>query len=466
MRQTDLMKRLFAATILLLTLSTALIAAERPNILLINADDLGLQLSCYGDKNIRTPVLDAFAAEGVRFVHAYVAQSSCSPSRASMLTGTWPHQNGQIGLSHLGFQMKPSQVTLPALLRDAGYRTGIIGKRHIEPVADVPFDWEEVAETGFNRTRNVQWVAERSRSFFASAREAGRPFFYYVNYYDPHGPLNDSTDVVNGLPNPKLTGADIREHLPSTAKTLEGKKAESARLYNTVLRLDAGVGLLLAELKAAGFAENTLVILVGDNGVAVPGGKMTSSELGLRVPLLVRWPGVAKSGQVREELVSLLDLMPTVLDATGVRQPAGLAGRPLQPLLRGEKPAWRELLFSEMNFHTPDYLRLQRTVRDDRHKLLLNLNPREGEPRVGVYDLRDDPWEKRNLADDAELKPVREKLEKALLQWRTDTSDPTLDPARVERWQDAARKWATGPRMKRGDKMVVAVPKGELKLLE
>jgi N-sulfoglucosamine sulfohydrolase len=383
-----------------------------------------------------------------------------------MLTGKWPHQNGQVGLSHLGFQMKPGQVTLPALLRDAGYRTGIIGKRHVEPVADVPFDWEEVAETAFNRTRNVQWVAERSRDFFASAREAGRPFFYYVNYYDPHGPLNDSTDVVNGLPNPKLTAADIREHLPSTAKTLEGKKAESARLYNTVLRLDAGVGLLLAELKAAGFADNTLVIFAGDNGVAVPGGKMTSSELGLRVPLLVRWPGKAKPGQVRDELVSLLDVMPTVLDATGVRQPAGLAGLPLQPLLRGEKPAWRELLFSEMNFHTPDYLRLQRTVRDSRHKLLLNLNPREGEPRIGLYDLRDDPWEKRNLANEPALKEVREKLEKALAQWRTDTSDPTLDPARVERWQAAAKKWSTGPRLKRADKMVVAIPKGELKLLD
>jgi len=461
-----MMKRLLACVLLLAAFSFTTLAAERPNVLLINADDLGLQLSCYGDPNIKTPVLDALAAEGVRFAHAYVAQSSCSPSRAAMLTGTWPHQNGQIGLSHLGFQMKPGQVTLPTLLRNAGYRTGIIGKRHIEPVADVPFDWEEVAETAFNRTRNVQWVAERSRDFFASARELGQPFFYYVNYYDPHGPLNDTTDVVNGLPKTKLTAADIREHMPSTAKTLEGKKTETARLYNTVLRLDSGVGLLLAELKAAGFAENTLVIFVGDNGVAVPGGKMTSSELGLRVPLLVRWPGVAKSGQVREELVSLLDLMPTVLDATGVRQPAGLAGRPLQPLLRGEKHAWRELLFSEMNFQTPDYLRLQRTVRDGRHKLLVNLNPREGEPRVGLYDLHDDPWEKRNLADDAALQPVREKLEKALLQWRTDTTDPTLDPARVERWQTAAKRWAAGPRMKRGDKMVVAVPKGELKLLE
>ena len=460
-----------------LTLLTALLLAplaaqhaadapkQRPNILLITADDLGLQLSCYGEKNIGTPHLDRLAAEGVRFANGYVAQASCSSSRAALLTGKWPHQNGQVGLAHLGFTMHPGQRTLPALLKAAGYRTGIIGKLHVEPESVLPFDWKP-AKSAPGGARNVQWIAEQSRAFIAGAKQAGQPFFYYVNYFDPHGPLNAETDQVNGLPEKPIAAADVRETIPVGDVDIREPKAATARLLNTVLRIDAGIGLLLDELKRAGVAENTLVMFVGDNGVATPRGKTTSYELGLRVPFLVRWPGTAKPGQVREELVSLLDIMPTVLDATGLQPPDGLAGRALQPLMRGEQAAWREYLFSEMNFHTPDFVRLQRSVRDGRHKLLLTLNPRANEPRLGLYDLRDDPWEKRNLVHNPALAPVKQKLEAALLQWRQETADPLLDDARAQRWIAAAKKWGSGPREKVGNKRVVSVPPGDLKLLE
>ncbi len=161
----------------------ASLQAQSPNILLINADDLGLQLSSYGDQNIQTPVLDKLAREGVRFTNAYVASPSCSPSRAALLTGLWPHQSRQVGLAPPGgpgFQMRPGQTTLPTMLRDAGYFTGIIGKLHVLPVDDVRFDWEALVGA---RTRDVPYVAERSREFFAAAKQANKPFFYYVNYY-------------------------------------------------------------------------------------------------------------------------------------------------------------------------------------------------------------------------------------------------------------------------------------------
>ena len=117
------MKRLILLLALLCAVCGSLVAADtakQPNILLVTADDLGCLLSCYGERRIATPKLDALAAEGVRFVNAYVAQSSCSPSRAALLTGRWPHQNGQIGLAHLGFRMHPGQPTMPALLKAAG----------------------------------------------------------------------------------------------------------------------------------------------------------------------------------------------------------------------------------------------------------------------------------------------------------------------------------------------------------
>jgi arylsulfatase A-like enzyme len=119
-----------------------------------------------------------------------------------------------------------------------------------------------------------------------------------------------------------------------------------------------------------------------------------------------------------------------------------------------------------MNFHTPDLVRLQRSVRDARHKLLLTLNPREGEPALGLYDLRDDPWENRNLANEPSFAPVRARLEAALLKWRTETADPLLDAARAERWVAAGQKWGQGPREKLGAYQVVRVPPGEQHLLD
>jgi N-sulfoglucosamine sulfohydrolase len=458
--------RLLLLTCLAFLGGQAFAATARPNILLITADDLGFQLSCYGEKNIATPKLDTLAREGVRFANAYVAQSSCSSSRAALLTGRWPHQNGQFGLAHLGFRMNPSQPSLPALLKSAGYRTGIIGKLHVEPAANFPFDWKPgKGPPGVNPTRDVKWVAAQSREFLASAKQSGQPFFYYVNYFDPHGPLNAESDQVNGVPEKPLQPGDIKAPLPFGAPTEQGKREASARLLNTVLRLDTGVGLLLDELKAAGFADNTLVVFVGDNGLAAPRGKTTSYELGVRVPLIVRWPGTAKAAQTRPELVSLLDLMPTLLTAAGVKPPAGLVGQPLQPLIRGESPAWRELLFTEMNFHEPQQCAPQRSIRDASHKLMLNLTPRPNQSPVELFDLRSDPWETKNLADDASLATIRQQLEAALLDWREQTADPLLDPARLKRWRDAAAHWDKIPRVKSGPNTVVHIPAGELELL-
>jgi hypothetical protein len=146
---------------------------SKPNLLLITADDLGMELSCYGETRVATPRLDALAADGVRFLNAYVPQSSCSPARGALLTGRWPHQNGLVGLAHLGFRMHPDQPSLTRLLHDAGYHTGIIGKLHVAPEVNFPFDWVPKLQ-GMSPvpTRNVRWVAEPSRTILAVALAA------------------------------------------------------------------------------------------------------------------------------------------------------------------------------------------------------------------------------------------------------------------------------------------------------
>jgi len=442
-----------------LCLAASAIAAERPNVLLITADDLGCQLSCYGEKRFSTPRLDALAAQGTRFESFYVAQSSCSSSRAALLTGRWPHQNGQIGLAHLGFRMHPGQPTLPALLKAAGYRTGIIGKLHIEPAADFPWDWMSKAKVAAKPTQDVKWVAEQSRAFFASAREAKQPFFYYVNFFDPHGPYTPEVDQIAGIPETPMRPQDVTDPYPLRTPTEAAQKRVTATIINTIRRVDVGVGLLLDELQSAGFAANTLVVLIGDNGLPVVRGKTWSYEPGVRVPLLMRGPGI-EPGSVRTDLASAVDLMPTILRAADVAVPESVAGQTLLP------NSAREFLFTEMNFHEPQILRVQRSVRNERFKLLLHLTPTPDQAWVELFDLRTDPGEMKNLADDAACEHVRRQLEAALQAWRQQTGDPTLDAARVRRWQEAADRWGQLPKVPAGPSKVVRIPAGELDLLK
>lgn len=436
-------------------------AETRPNVVLITADDLGNQLSCYGETRIRTPALDTLAGQGVRFTRAYVTQSSCSSSRSSLLTGLYPHENGQYGLAHLGFSMHAGQPTLPALLKGAGYYTGIIGKLHVEPAADFPFDWMP-DEKGSALTRQVRWVAQQSRAFFAQAKASGRPFFYYVNYFDPHGPYTPDVRQVDRLPETPLD-PERAPPLEFSGPTPEAVRRTNALFYDCVARVDAGMGLLMDELKAAGLANNTLVIFLGDNGAPVRRGKTTSYEMGVQVPLIVRWPGRARAGLVRDELVTMVDVMPTVLEAAEVAVPGRLGGRPLQPLLAGEKAPWREFLFTEMNFHAANMYWPQRTARDDRYKLLLNLVSTEGQAAVELFDLEADPGETKNLAGQSQYASAQRLLEAALQAWREKTGDPLLDPARRQRWLETAEHWKTSaPAQKRGPYANVrSVPPGE-----
>lgn len=434
-------------------------AESKPNILLITADDLGCQLSCYGEKRFQTPQLDALAAGGARFETFYVAQSSCSSSRSALLTGRYPHENGQYGLAHLGFRMHPGQQTLPALLQAAGYRTGIIGKLHVEPAADFPWDWMSDKKVAAGPTRDVRWVAEQSRQFFASAQAARQPFFYYVNFFDPHGPYTPDVNQVAGLPPAPLAAADITEPFPLRSPTAAAMKRVSAAIVNTILRVDAGVGLLLDELQAAGLADNTLVVFLGDNGLPVVRGKTWCYEAGVRVPLLIRGPGFSP-GQVRRDLAAEVDLLPTLLHAAGVEVPSKLAGQPLQ------QPLAREYLFTEMNFHEPQILRVQRTVRDAQYKLLRNLTLDEGQAPVELFDLQADPAETQNIAAEPAHAATRRRLEAALDQWREQTGDPLLDAARLERWKEAAKRWGQLPKIKTAANSVVQIPAGEVETLD
>ena len=436
-------------------------AVEALNVLLVTSDDLGLQLSCYGNKVIKTPNLDALAVGGVQFEVAYVAQASCSPSRSAMFTGTFPHTNGQIGLANRGFAMheKFHDRTLPHYLKTAGYRTGIIGKLHVAPEAKFPFDFRPKVNT-----RVVRDVAKLADEFLTAKSE--QPFFLMVNYSDPHAyrTSRQSRDwffqrQVDGLPKDPLDPGDAPAW-PYQGIATDEQLKKVANYYNCVRRLDDGIGMLLALLERHELTESTLVLFVGDHGPPFARGKTTCYEAGLRVPFIVRWPGVSQPHRSKA-MVSTVDIVPTVLDAAGVKVPEDLHGVSLRSVLEKEDAPWREYLAAEFHFHGSQPFYPRRAIRDTRYKLIHNLRAGSARPSTGIdgdkamdisqaekyrdtpygeafrtfahppefelYDLNEDPNELTNLAGREGLAEVQTELREALHKWRRDTQDPFLD---------------------------------------
>ena len=435
----------------------------RPNILMIVSEDNGLELGCYGDPYARTPHLDQLAANGVRFNRAFVTQAGCSQSRASILTGLYPHQHGQIGLATWGFRMyRPDTPNFVRSLKEAGYRTGIIGKLHINPAAAFPFDMHEIPTSNFARKN----LGDYSRYAEAFINAADRPFLLSVNYPDAHAPW---IKQIDGLPQQPLD-ADAVKALPYFGIDTAGLRKLNADYYNCLGRLDSLIGELLAALQRSGKADNTLVVYLGDHGADFLRGKRTSYEGGVRIPLIIRWPGRAKPQQVREELVSTVDLMPTLLEAAGAKPVENLPGRSLLPLLFDKPVEWRRYLFTEYHTHAAEQnFYPQRTVRNERYKLIENLMPGRVNPgyaftndrfpgagiadaiaaaapvvreayrlmrrpsRFELYDLKVDPYEFRNLASTTKHAATLAELQQQLTGWREQTEDPLLNAENLQR---------------------------------
>ncbi|MFN9602281.1 MAG: sulfatase [Planctomycetota bacterium] len=465
------------AVILIACFAVAMHAAQ-PNILLIVSEDNGPELGCYGDPYAKTPNLDTLGRQGIRFERAFVPQAGCSQSRASFLTGLYPHQHGQIGLATWGFRMYRDDVpNLPRSLKEAGYRTGIIGKLHINPESAFPFDFEKIPNSNFVR-KNLQDYSRHAESLINAGAE---PFFLSVNYPDAHDLW---LRQVDGLPAQPQTGNDVKA-MPYMGIDPDGMREMIADYYNCISRLDSLVGDLLTVLDKSGKANNTIVIYIGDHGSDMLRGKRTCYEGGLRIPMLIRWPGTIQP-QVRRELVSTLDLMPTLLSAAGAIAPDGLPGRMLQPLFQPGDVAWRTHSFAEYHTHGGmlNYFP-QRAVRADRFKLIENLLPGEVHPdydttfsklakeakrreipggldlkavvaqselavkeayarmrqppRYELYDLQEDPFEFHNLAEMPDHQTRLQELIAALQTWRTETRDPLLNPETLRRLTEEVR---------------------------
>lgn len=448
--------------------SIATAAESPPNILLIVSEDNGPELGCYGDPYARTPNLDRLAGQGARFERAFVPYSVCSPSRAVFLTGLYSHQNGQIGLATHKFALyDPQTPNAFTLLKAAGYRTGLIGKLHINPASAFPVDYRKITGANFGR-RKMEEYSDAAAAFFNASDE---PFFLSINYPDAHLPFHRQQF---GRPKKPLTGDDVKP-LPWVGLDSPRLREITADYYNCMERLDDGVGLLLNELESSGKADNTLIVYIGDHGAQFPRGKVSVYEGGLRIPFIIKWPGSETefdSGIVRDQLVSTVDILPSFLAAAGQEIPENLPGIPLQHLFDASGTEWRQYIYGFTSGSYPLAFQLRWSIRDDRYKLILNLLPGEQNlgsrmyldptfpvkidsrvttkeqataspqvaaalarfrlpPKFELFDLQDDPHEWNNLADDPEFAKVKQRLIEALAAFRTQTRDPFLDDRNI-----------------------------------
>lgn len=424
--------------------------SQRPNILFITSHDLGQHLGCYGQSGVRTPALDALAAGGVRFENSFCAAPQCSPSRAALHTGCYPHSTGVLGLSHLPFnwRIQPG-IHLVDMLKGQGYVTVLAGIQHVTP---------DVSDLTYDMILPLKPAPELAQSVVPMLRETpAKPFYLEVGFFEPHRPYewggNQADDSM---------GVVVPAFLPET----EAVRAEFALLQGMIHRLDQGAGILLEALENAGLAQNTWVIFAADHGLAMPRAKCTLYDPGLEVALLMGWPeGGIFGGKVIQPLVSHVDVVPTILEGLGSEIPSRMQGKSFWSLLQDKPYLPRSAVFAEKTFHTA--YEPMRAIRTHKHKLIVNLevstqvdvptdirrSPLYGlmrevldghRPLVELYDLELDPLENQNLAGDPLFAGIETELRHQLLLWMEETQDPLLKGPVSSSYYQQAITWLRG----------------------
>jgi N-sulfoglucosamine sulfohydrolase len=408
----------------------------RPNVVFMICHDLGQHLGCYGVATLHTPHIDRLAAEGVRFTHHFCTAPSCSPSRASIFTGRYPHNNGVMGLCHRDFawDLHPSERHLAGLLQAAGYRTALIGLQH-ETRRPQDMGWQDQLPGG-----PCDQVAERAVHWLAQVGRTSQPFYAQIGFFEPHRPFD-----YGGAEPDASKGVTIPPWLVDEPSARE----EFAAFQGAIRKLDTAVGRILHALDELELTENTITVFTTDHGMPFPRAKCSLYDPGLTTAFLIRWPARGwVGGRVCDQLVSNLDNLPTLLEALGLALPPGVQGRSLVPLLDGRPFAPRQEIFAEMTYH--DYFDPRRCIRTATHKLIANFTtapffmdptqswrpltitkrPEQPEhayhPHLELYDLVRDPLEFENLADQPAYAALRQELARRLLEWMEETADPLL----------------------------------------
>jgi arylsulfatase A-like enzyme len=407
----------------------------------MTSHDIGRHLRCYGANTIVSPSLDSLAAGGVRFELAFATAPQCSPSRATLATGCYPHSNGVMGLAHRGFdwELDPRTPHAAAIFAGLGFETHLFGSQHVS-LHPERLGFAHMHRPGHDHGNASGQAIAEAVEHLLEGDSRQRQLFVEINFEDTHRPYPEVA-----VKPPHADAIDIPRYVPAGPEA----SAEFAGFQSAITQMDAAAGRVLAALEAAGRSENALLVFTTDHGLAMPRAKCTLYDPGLEVALILRWPqGGIDAGAARPELISNLDVLPTLLDACDAALPVGMQGRSFLPLLRGGTYEPGQAIFAEKTFHS--YYDPMRCVRTRRHKYIRNFEigfavevpgdiqrgaifradpSRYSTDRpsvVELYDLDADPLEQHNLAGTHGAGAVERELGAELWRWMRETDDPLL----------------------------------------
>jgi N-sulfoglucosamine sulfohydrolase len=416
---------------------------ERPNVIIVTCHDLGDYLPCYGTP-VAAPNLDAMAAQGVVFQNHFSTATVCSPSRGSIVTGCYPHTNGLMGLVHRGWELDVDRCpALPALLRQAGYETHLFGFQH-EHWDPRRLGYDHIHQgSGLHCDEVVPLLTEWLRN----KGEADQPFLAGVGFSETHRirlmPSGFKRDAYEPADPSEVR---VRPSMPDIPEI----RQDLADFYGAIKLVDAMMGQLLDTLDDLGLSEDTLLVFTSDHGASFMHAKATLYDGGTKVACLMRWPGALRAGLRVSALTSHVDILPTLFDFLGLAVPAYVEGQSFAAAARGEPGPEREYAFSEKTY--TNYYDPGRTVRSDSFRYIrkglrtcifdfiipeLELCTFDFRrmPEVfhyysarrcteELYDLRSDPGEIHNVADDPAYEAVLAELGAALDAHLEGTDDP------------------------------------------
>ncbi|TXF86328.1 sulfatase [Neolewinella aurantiaca] len=458
------------------------------NVVLILTDDQGAHLSALGTPGLRTPNIDALAENAVLFTNAFAAVPSCSPSRSSINTGMFPHANGHWRNTITPTLRDPDEAfgrnatvvdkvgiheyikTLPEVLHEAGYFTAITQKFHMSPPWKFPYSARNPVHNDPAKYREV--IGE----FIDAAGD--KPFFFQANISPPHRPFFQHLEQ---FPEYRVNPDSVV--VPGDLADTPAMRADWAEYLGCVQLADACTGSIIEVLRERGLLENTLIIFTGDQGQAYHRAKASAYYAGLHVPLIVSGPPAPDTGSCNDALISLTDLMPSILEFLKLPVPETVQGRSFIPLL-GHSPnaVYRKYVFGEHNSHGPTRAEHYptRMVFDGRWYYLRNLLPGKiyelpadlkaikgwgnhsyeatiaagqshpeayqllrtleaGRPTEELYDMDNDPFQTNNLAENTDYAKKKNELADVLDAWRKRTGDLADDPLDIPTRQQTKR---------------------------
>lgn len=415
----------------------------KPHIFVVTCHDIGQHLGCYGVESVQSPNLDRLAAEGTRFDRAFCTAPQCSPSRASLATGRYAHNNGVMGLSHLGWDLYPEEKHAAARMAEHGYETHLFGLQHVTQDAHrLGFQYLHAQGTGHgggtesSTARKVSVAVEE----FLHGPQPQSPLYVEINFFEPHRPYD-----FGGVEADTSAGVWVPPYLPQIPEARE----EMAALQGAIREVDHAIGCILDALDQADLSLRSLVIFNADHGLPMPRAKCTLYDPGISIAQIVRWPeGGVPAGRVVTEMVSNLDVLPTILEAARCPIPVEVQGISFLALLRNEPHRARKEIYAEKNFHS--YYDPMRCIRTERFKYIRNFEVNfsievpgdiqqgpifcsdpgrytsQRQQLIELYDLSADPLEQDNLAGHPEVADIQWELDQRLWSWMEETQDPLL----------------------------------------